>query len=90
MGWMSTMIMAEAMKRAGRELDGESFINAMETIKDFGGDGIGSPITYTPTSHKGSDYCRLYKADVEKGLLISVTGWRKPLPLEEVRGIRGR
>ncbi len=43
--------MVEGMKRAGKNLTPETFIKAMETLKDW--QGIGMPITYTPTDHQG-------------------------------------
>ena len=43
--------MVEGLRRAGRNLTPETFIKAMETIKDW--QGIGVPITYTPTDHQG-------------------------------------
>jgi len=43
--------LVEGLRRAGRNLTPESFIKAMETLKDW--QGIGMPITFTPTDHQG-------------------------------------
>ncbi len=44
----------EGLKRAGRNLTPESFIRAMETLKDW--QGIGAPITFTPTDRQGGKH----------------------------------
>ena len=43
--------LAEGLRRAGRNLTPESFIKAMETIRDW--QGVGPPTTFTPTDHQG-------------------------------------
>jgi ABC-type branched-subunit amino acid transport system substrate-binding protein len=44
--------LAEGLRRAGRNLTPETFIKALETMKDWR--GIGGPITFTPTDHQGA------------------------------------
>ncbi len=46
--------LAEGLKRAGKNVTPETFIKAMETLKDWR--GTGSPITFTPTDHQGAKY----------------------------------
>ena len=53
-------------------------IEALESLKNFDMGGITGPVTYGTKDRKGSDYCKLYKADVEKGSLIPISGWIKP------------
>jgi len=77
-GWVTGLTHVEAIKRAGKNLDAESFVDALETIKDFSTKGLSGPITYDSKSHKPLDSCKLFKADVENGSLIPVTDWRKP------------
>jgi branched-chain amino acid transport system substrate-binding protein len=50
-GIMFAEPLAEGLRRAGRNVTPESFIKAMETIRDW--QGIGPPITFTPTDHQG-------------------------------------
>ena len=80
--WVVGMIFTEAMKRAGRNLNAETFVNSMESIKDFDTKGLCGLISFGPKNHKALVYDRVYKADVEKKVMVPVTGWRKPLPIE--------
>ena len=82
MGWTAGIILTEGMKRAGKNLNNESLVNALETLKGFDPGDMCSPITFTSSNHKGADYCRIYKADVERGILVPDTGWRKPASIE--------
>jgi ABC-type branched-subunit amino acid transport system substrate-binding protein len=44
--------MVEGLKRAGRDLTADSFVKAMDTIKDF--QGIGPKITFGPKQRQGA------------------------------------
>ena len=77
--WVQAMMLAEGIKRGGKSLTHDSFVDAMETIKNFDTGGICGHITYTSKSHKGLRYSRIYKADIEKERLKPVTDWREPL-----------
>ena len=72
---MSAMIWAEGMKRAGKNLNNETMVKSLESINNFDTRGICGPITYGPDDHRGLDYVRLYKADVEKEIFIPITDW---------------
>ena len=76
-GWLCAMILEEGMKRAGRNLDSESFVAALETFKNFDTGGVSGYITYGPNERMGGEYLRMYKADVENNKLIPVSDWRK-------------
>ena len=67
------MIAVEGLKRAGRNLTRESFVEAMETIKDFVPEKLTAPITFGPNRRHGANAVRLMRA--EKGNLVSVSGW---------------
>ena len=73
--WIISKIMREGLIRAGEELNGDSIANALETIQNLDMSGLTGPISYSPTKHKGNDYARLYKADVEKGYFVPITDW---------------
>ena len=61
---MQTKLLLKALELAGRDLTVDSFVAAMESIKDFD-DGIGTPKhSYSSTKHVGSDGVLL---DVVKG-----------------------
>lgn len=72
-------VYAEGLKRAGQNLTPDSFKNALETLKDFDTGGIVPPVTFTSTSHAPSPLSRLYRADPDKGAMIPITDWRKPM-----------
>ena len=76
-GWISSLIVHEGIKRAGNNLTPDTFVNSLETIKDMDMKGLTGPISYSPTDHKGNDYARMYKADIEKGYFTPVTGWMR-------------
>ena len=76
-GWVMSIILHEGMKRAGRNIDGENVIEALETIKNLDTEGVSAPITYGPNDRKACDAIKFFKADVKKGLLVPITGWRK-------------
>jgi len=77
-GWVSSMVYAEAMKRTGKELSFETMVEAMEGFRDFDTKGVCPPISFEKGNHIGGKHCRLFKANVEKGLLDPLTDWMKP------------
>jgi branched-chain amino acid transport system substrate-binding protein len=66
------MLMVEGLKRAGRNLTRESFVEAMESIKDWVPERLNAPITFGPNRRHGLNAVMLRKA--EKGNLPAVTG----------------
>ncbi|MDY7030280.1 MAG: ABC transporter substrate-binding protein [Thermodesulfobacteriota bacterium] len=74
-GWGDATILAEGIKRAGRNLSGERLVDSLETIKNFDMRGLCGPVTFGPDNHKGSRYVKVYKADVDGGLLKPVSDW---------------
>ncbi len=77
-GYTTTRIFVEGLRRAGRNVTVEKFVDALETLKDYDCGGMLSPMTYTPTMHKPSDYTKIVKADTEKLVFVPVTKWVKP------------
>ena len=77
-GWVEAMIITEGVRKAGKNLTNETLVEAMEGIKDFDTKGLCGLITFGPDVHKGNEYCRIYKADVGKGILDPITDWIKP------------
>jgi len=65
------MILAvEGLKRAGRNLTREAYVEAMETIKDYAPEKLNAPITFGPNRRHGLNSVRLMRA--EKGNLVDV------------------
>jgi hypothetical protein len=77
-GYTTTAILVEGLRRAGRNVTVEKFVDALETLKDFDCGGMLSPMTYTSAIHKPSDYSKIVKADMEKLVFVPVTKWVKP------------
>jgi len=76
-GYTTTSILAEGLKRAGREVTVERFVDALETLKEFDCGGMLSPMTYTSKAHNPSEYSKIFKADTDKLYFTPVTGWVK-------------
>ena len=77
--WVKSTILAEGMKRAGRSLNNESLVDALETIRDFDTGGLCGLLTFSHESHIGLDSARLYRSNVEEGRLTVITEWMKPM-----------
>jgi len=56
-GYIAARVFVEGLRRAGANPTRESFISAMETLRDY--DIGGYYVTYTPTDHNGSKYVEL-------------------------------
>ena len=76
-----SMLFAEAMERAGKDLTPESLKEALETLRNYDTGGIFPPVTYTKESHAPAKKVKLFKADVEKKCLVPLTDWRSPKDL---------
>ena len=61
-GAADVLILLEGLKRAGRDLTREKFVKAMETVKDWTGDGLYAPISFGPDRHHGQNTVRLMRA----------------------------
>ncbi|MFH1625590.1 MAG: ABC transporter substrate-binding protein, partial [Pseudomonadota bacterium] len=66
------------LRRAGKDVDGEKLVDALETLKNFDTGGLCGPVTYTSKSHKATNYCKIFKTDMKKKRLVALTGWMKP------------
>ncbi|MEW6614854.1 MAG: ABC transporter substrate-binding protein [Thermodesulfobacteriota bacterium] len=78
-GWAYAILFMEAMKRAGKELDNENLVKAMEGMKGFSPWGLVGPVNWSPNNREGSRSGILYKPDIEKGILIPISDWREPI-----------
>lgn len=77
-GWVTAMIYVEAAKRAGKNLNKSTIVNAFESLKNYDTEGCCGIITYSPTQHQPNHFCRFYKTDIDKAIFIPVTGWVEP------------
>ena len=81
-GWVAALIYAEAIKQAGKGLNAESLVDAMETFRNFDTGGLCGPITYTSDNHKASEYYKFFKPDLVNNRLIAITDWEKPVKIK--------
>jgi len=77
-GSTTMMLIAEALKRAGRDVTRESFIKAMESLEQFRPEGMGGPISFGKKRH-GLNSIRICHA--EKGKHIPITDFMNFDPL---------
>jgi branched-chain amino acid transport system substrate-binding protein len=73
-GFVDAMVLVEGLKRAGKDLDREKFIAAIESIHTMNV-GMGSKLLldYGPTDHKGFD--DVYPTVVKNGQPVLLTDW---------------
>jgi len=64
--------LAEGLRRAGKNVTPESFIKAMETLKDWR--GTGAPTTFTPTDHQGAKHVYFVQVQPD-GSFKKLTDW---------------
>ncbi|MFH1625273.1 MAG: ABC transporter substrate-binding protein [Pseudomonadota bacterium] len=74
-GWMTAMIMVEGMKRAGKVLTPDSLVGAIEGINNYDSGGVVGPVSFSSISHKGGEYCQIYKVSYKDRLMLPITGW---------------
>jgi branched-chain amino acid transport system substrate-binding protein len=73
LGTTSMMMAAEGLKRAGRNLTREGFVDALLTIRNWKPEGIGTPITFGPSRHHGTNSVRITQA--RKGTYVPVSDY---------------
>ena len=70
------------MKKAGRNLSREGFVEAMESIKGFTTMGLTAPVIFGPNQHHGLNAVRLLRANkAADSSYVEVLPWQifKPL-----------
>ncbi|RME05471.1 MAG: branched-chain amino acid ABC transporter substrate-binding protein [Anaerolineae bacterium] len=73
-GWWTMAVMArgiEIVLEQGKEVTGENVRAALESIQDFDTGGVTSPISFSPTSHRGSKSLRLFQVQGGKWVQAS-------------------
>ena len=79
-GYMNGRVMVEGLKRAGRDLTRENFIDAIETIQNYSL-GIANPLNFSAQDHQGLE--KVYFTQIRGGKLELVT---KPFLMERAGG----
>ena len=75
--WVPLQLTTEALKKAGKDITRENYVDTIEGIKDFDTGGMGK-IQYGPNMRKGTQQYRILKADAKKKDFVPVTDWREP------------
>lgn len=78
-GYGAAKILCEGIRRAGRDLTREGFVEAMETLKDYS-NSINGPVTYGPNYREGAQATRLLK--VSEGKFVAISDWIYPKFME--------
>jgi branched-chain amino acid transport system substrate-binding protein len=73
-GYVEAMVLAEGLKRTGKDLTRDNFIKTMEAMKEYSGSPLPA-VSYSPTDHAGSKSAYLQKADAKGGKWVSFTDW---------------
>ncbi|EHJ46552.1 Extracellular ligand-binding receptor [Solidesulfovibrio carbinoliphilus subsp. oakridgensis] len=71
-GFINAKVLVEGLRRAGRNLTRERFLDAVEAIADFDV-GIASPVSFDKTRHQGLE--RVYFTRLDHGEFHMVTDW---------------
>jgi len=73
-GYINARVLVEGLRRAGRNLDRERFIDAVESIRNFSL-GIANTLSFGPTDHQGLE--RVYFTRFKDNGFKLVTDWGK-------------
>lgn len=73
-GWTEAQILAEGLRRAGKDLTRESLLKAMDSMKDYK-DSILPTISYSADDHAGTKTGYFQKADFKATKWVTFTDW---------------
>ncbi len=73
-GFVNARVLVEGLRRAGRDLTRERFLDAVESMQNFSL-GIASPVSFGKTRHQGLE--RVYFTRFEKGRFHLVMDWSR-------------
>jgi len=73
-GYINAKVLVEGLRRAGRNLDRERFINAIESIRDYSL-GIANTLSFSPNDHQGFD--RVYFTRFKEGKFVLIADWKE-------------
>ncbi|HEX9076075.1 MAG TPA: ABC transporter substrate-binding protein [Anaerolineae bacterium] len=73
-GWTEAQILAEGLKRAGKDLTRDKFLQTMDAMKDYK-DSILPAISYSANDHAGTKTGYFQKADLKSGKWVTFTDW---------------
>ncbi len=80
LGATAMMAAVEGMKRAGKDLTRDRFIDAMDSIKDWTPEKLTAPITWAPNRHHGANPIRMQRAGKAADTSFTVISDYQPFP----------
>jgi branched-chain amino acid transport system substrate-binding protein len=71
-GYLNARVLVEGLKRAGKQLSREGFIEAIESMGDYDL-GVASPLSFSPVDHQGLE--KVYFTRIENGKFVLISDW---------------
>jgi ABC-type branched-subunit amino acid transport system substrate-binding protein len=75
-GYTFGRLVVEGVRRAGRELTRERFVDAMEAIRDWDAGGVMPPVSFSPADHHAQRAG--FICEMQQGRLVPLSGWIAP------------
>jgi branched-chain amino acid transport system substrate-binding protein len=75
-GYVFGNLIVEGLRRTGRNLTREGFIDAMESIKNWESGGIMPPVSFSKTDHHAQKAG--FIAELREGKFVPISGWLAP------------
>ena len=82
-GYINARVLVEGLKRAGRNLNRERFIDAIESIQNYSL-GIANTLNFSATDHQGLE--RVYFTQIHNGGFVFITDWQKVKKERRLKG----
>ncbi len=79
LGYLSGLLVGEALKRVGRELTREAFIDVLEGIHNLKTHGLAGVVGYKAGSRLSNARGRVFHFDTLSGRFLPVTDWSRPM-----------
>ncbi|MCB2186375.1 MAG: ABC transporter substrate-binding protein [Deltaproteobacteria bacterium] len=83
-GFINAKVLVEGLRRAGRHLNREKLITALESIHQFSL-GIANPLSFSPENHQGLE--NVYFTRIENGRFNLLTNWERIRAELQVPGV---
>ncbi len=83
-GYINARTLVEGLRRAGRDLNREKFIDAIDSMQDYSL-GIANTLTFGPDDHQGLE--RVYFTQIRDGKFIMIIDWEKIKRARAVPGV---
>ncbi len=73
-GYINAKVLIEGLRRAGKDLNRERFIDAIESIRNYDL-GIANTLSFSPVDHQGLE--RVYFTRIQNGKFELITNWQE-------------